>query len=92
MGSQCSHLFFEKMFDKNRNKILQKYKRYDIVRPTKKQKTEINAEVRITERNLRHTRMEINAGKMIKAEINKAPIIRIPKTMVIAVSNAISIL
>ena len=67
-------------------------KRYDMVRPTKKQKTEINAEVRITERNLRHTRMEVNAGKMIKAEINKAPIIRIPKTMVIAVSNAISIL
>jgi hypothetical protein len=36
--------------------------------------------------------MEVRAGKMIRLEISMAPIIRIPTTMVTAVSTAVRIL
>ena len=43
-------------------------------------------------RKLRKRRIEVSAGKMIRAEMSIAPIIRIPSTMVTAVNDAISIL
>ena len=36
--------------------------------------------------------MDVSAGKMIRLEIKSAPIIRIPRTIVTAVSTAISVL
>lgn len=64
----------------------------DIKSPIKKQTAETIAEVMTTLRKLRQTRMEVRAGKMIKLEISMAPIIRMPTTMVTAVSNASSVL
>ena len=53
---------------------------------------EITADAITTERNCLKIRIADNAGKMIKLEISIVPIIRIPTTMVTAVSKAISIL
>ena len=60
--------------------------------PIMKQLTEITAAVIITERKLLQTRMEERAGKIIRLEISSAPIIRMPRTTVIAVSTASSVL
>ncbi len=46
----------------------------------------------MTDRNVLHTRIDVSAGKMIRLEIKRAPIIRIPSTIVTAVSTAISVL
>ena len=46
----------------------------------------------ITLRKFVHTRMDVSAGKMIRLEIRSVPIIRIPSTIVTAVSTAISVL
>ena len=45
----------------------------------------------MTDRNVLHTRIDVSAGKMIRLEIKRAPIIRIPSTIVTAVSTAISV-
>ena len=61
----------------------------DATIPQKKQTTETSAEEMTTPLKLRQTRMEVSAGKIIRLEINIAPIIRIPTTIVTAVSRAI---
>ena len=66
--------------------------RQEIVSPAIRQTTDNTAELRITLLNFLHTRMDVSAGKIIRLEINKAPIIRIPSTIVTAVSTAISVL
>ena len=65
---------------------------YDATKPMKKQMMEITADAITTERNCLKIRIADHAGKMIKLEISIVPIIRIPTTMVTAVSKAISIL
>ena len=60
--------------------------------PMQKQTTDTTAELTVTERKVVHTRMEVRAGKMIRLEISKVPIIRMPSTMVTAVSTAIRVL
>ena len=45
-------------------------------------------ELIVTILKLLNTRMEVRAGKIIKLEISIAPIILIPKTMVMAVKIA----
>ena len=35
----------------------------------------------MTDRNVLHTRIDVSAGKMIRLEIKRAPIIRIPSTV-----------
>lgn len=54
----------------------------------KKQTTDTVPAERITPEKLLNTRMEVRAGKMIRLEIIMAPIIRMPRTMVTAVSTA----
>ena len=53
--------------------------------------TEITAELMMTLLNVLHTLMDVRAGKMIRLDIKRAPIILIPSTMVTAVSTAISV-
>ena len=65
---------------------------YDTVIPTTKHTTEITPELIITLLNVRHTRIDVSAGKMIRLEIRSAPIIRIPNTIVTAVKTAINVL
>ena len=65
---------------------------YEITTPIKKQSIEITAEQMVTLLNVLKTRMELRAGKIIRLEISRAPIIRIPSTIVRAVKKAISIL
>ena len=60
--------------------------------PIKKQTTELTAEKITTVLKRLHSRMAVRAGKIINAEISMAPIIRMPKTMVMAVRMARSIL
>ena len=55
---------------------------------TKKETTEMIADEKITFLNLRKTCMEDSAGKIIILEINNVPIILIPITIVMAVSDA----
>ena len=67
------------------------YKNETVI-PIKKQATEIIPDEIMTLLKLLNTRIEVKAGKIIKLEINIVPIIRIPRTIVIAVKNAINIL
>ena len=60
--------------------------------PMQKQITDKIPEDHTTPLKLLNTRMDVNAGKMIRLEISIAPIIRIPSTMVTAVKTAISTL
>lgn len=60
---------------------------YEAVIPTKKQHIDIITDITITERNFLHTLIEDNAGKIIRLDISKVPIILIPITIVIAVST-----
>ena len=60
--------------------------------PIKKQKTDKKAEQVTTERKLLKIRMLVSAGKITRLEMSRAPISRIPSTMVTAVNNAMSIL
>ena len=69
-----------------------KEKRQAEIKPTVKQKKEIAAEQIITLLKALHSRMELRAGKIIRAEIMIAPIIFIPITTVTAVRTDISIL
>ena len=62
----------------------------DIRSPKIKDTAEVTAERTITAPKLLQTLREERAGKMIRLEISIAPIIRIPKTMVIAVKIAIN--
>ena len=64
----------------------------DKVIPIKKQTTETIPDDTMTALKLLKMRIEVKAGNMIKLEINIVPIIRIPRTIVIAVRNAINIL
>lgn len=59
---------------------------------TKKLKIDINIEEMITFLKLLNTRMEDNAGKIIRLEISKVPMIRMPMTTTMAVKMAKRIL
>ena len=65
---------------------------YEITIPARKVKIEIIPEQIVTDLKLLKTRIELSAGKIIRLEISILPISRIPITIVIAVSSAISIL
>ena len=65
---------------------------YEMTIPVKKQSIEITAEQTVTLLNFLNRRIELKAGKIIRLEINTAPMIRIPSTMVRAVKKAMSIL
>ena len=54
-----------------------------------KQTTDRIPEDHTTPRKLLNILIDVSAGKIIRLEINIAPIIRIPRTMVTAVSTAI---
>ena len=60
--------------------------------PSQRQTTEITAAFRVTVRNVRQIRMADRAGNTIRLEISSAPIIRIPRTITMAVSRAIRVL
>ena len=60
--------------------------------PATKQTTEMRAAQSTTPLKLLHTRMAERAGKIIRLEIKRAPIIRIPSTTVTAVSTASRVL
>ena len=61
--------------------------RYEPVRPTQKPSTDSTPASTTTPRKLFHSRMAVSAGKITSEEISMAPIIRIPSTMVKAVST-----
>lgn len=65
---------------------------YEAHIPAKKQHKDRIPEQIITDLNFLHRRIDESAGKMIKAEIRSVPIIRIPITMVSAVSSAMTVL
>lgn len=65
---------------------------YDSTIPSRKHTTDTTAAHTVTDRNVRHTRMAVSAGKMTRLEMSSAPIMRMPSTMVSAVSRAMSIL
>ena len=60
--------------------------------PSRKFTTDTTAAQIVTERNVPNTRMAVSAGKMMRLEMSSAPIMRIPSTIVTAVSTARSIL
>lgn len=67
-------------------------KKYDTISPDTKHTIEITADKTTTDLKYLHTRIAVKAGKIIRLEISRAPIILIPRTMVIDVKTAISIL
>ncbi len=67
-------------------------KLYDMTIPAVKQIMDIIEEQIITNRKLFPIRMDVSAGNIIRLEIRSAPIMRIPTTIVAAVSSAISML
>ena len=62
----------------------------DINKPEAAQNTEIIAELMVTDLKLLNTRIALNAGKMIKADINNEPTRFIARTIMIAVTTAIN--
>ena len=66
--------------------------KYEIIIPVQKQDTATTAEHIVTVLNLLKILMDVREGNITRLEISKAPIMRIPSTMVRAVKNAISIL
>ena len=64
----------------------------DVKSPDNTQKTEIITEVIITVAKRLQSRIDVSAGKIIIAEISKVPSIRIPTTIVMAVSREIIVL
>ena len=52
----------------------------------------MTAEHTATALKLRQRRIELSAGKMMRLEIKSAPIMRIPRTTVTAVSTAMTVL
>ena len=65
---------------------------YDINMPTKKHIIEIIKEFITTALKLLKTLIDVSVGKIIRLDINKEPIVLIPKTMISEVKNAIIIL
>ena len=66
-----------------------KFKRDDIISPNKKHNIEIIIDIIDIPLNDDVNFLAITAGKTIKLDINKVPIILIPITTTIAVNNAI---
>ena len=66
-------------------------KAYDAAMPSTKHTTEMTAENTTTALKLRHRRMLVSAGKMMRLDIRSAPIMRMPRTTVTAVSTAITV-
>jgi len=64
-------------------------KAYEITRPDSRQMTEITAAHITTFLNLLHILMAERAGKTMRADISRVPIILIPSTIVMAVDIAI---
>ena len=64
----------------------------DVVSPATTEKTDTETATIITDKNRLHTRIEVSAGKIIIADIRSVPSIRIPITMVTAVSKEITVL
>ena len=64
----------------------------DTEMPAKKQTAESMPDVMMTLRNVLHICIEVNAGKIIRLEISRVPIILIPRTTVSAVSTAMTTL
>lgn len=62
----------------------------DINRPLAAENTEMIAELIVTDLKLLNTRIALNAGKIIKADINNEPTRFIAKTIIIAVTTAIN--
>ena len=62
------------------------------IMPITKHTTDITAEQIATDLKLLQRRMELSAGNIIRLEISRAPIMRIPRTTVTAVSTAITVL
>lgn len=60
----------------------------EIIIPIIKQIKESTAELIVTDLKVLNTRIEVIAGKIIKLEIKRAPIILIPKTTVKEVQTA----
>lgn len=75
-------------FDKTTVAPVGESRAYDEKMPIRNAAIEKIAEVIITERKLLHIKRDESAGKIIRLEISIAPIIRIPITMVTAVSTA----
>lgn len=65
---------------------------YEAVIPVIKHTTDTQAEHIITDLKRLNTLIAVRAGKTISPDISRVPIIRIPRTMVRAVSRARSIL
>ena len=57
--------------------------------PIKKHTTDTTPEDTTTPRKLLNTRMDVSAGKITRLEISMAPIILMPRTIVMAVRTAI---
>ena len=58
----------------------------EVTRPPVTQNTETSTEVITTEKKRLHKRIDVSAGKIIRAEISNVPRSRIPITIVTAVS------
>ena len=67
-------------------------KQYDAVKPDRKQSIDNIPAVIITDLKDLQSRIAVNDGNIIKADINNVPIILIPITIVNAVKTAIIIL
>lgn len=66
--------------------------RYEITIPIKKHIIDIIAEQSVTLLKVLNILIDVSAGNIIRLEIRRAPIIRIPRTIVMAVKNAINML
>ena len=66
--------------------------RKDRISPTPKLSTESIREHIVTLLNVLQILIAVSGGKIIRAEISSAPIIRRPRTTVSAVNNAVSVL
>lgn len=65
---------------------------YDIYTPTQKHITEIITATIVTDLNVLQIRIALKEGNTKRLDINNVPIMRIPRTTVMAVNNAIIIL
>jgi|AKZA01.1.fsa_nt_gi hypothetical protein len=63
-------------------------KLYDTVIPIKKDMTEITTEQTVTEKKVLNNIIAVNAGKMMRLDINRDPINRMPTTIVTDVNIA----
>ena len=81
------HRLFAITFDENFSRATGVLSRYEPVSPTQKPSTDSTPASTTTPRKLFLTRMADSAGKITRLEMSIAPIIRIPSTMVKAVST-----